>query len=94
MFDARLADPSAAAAFGVKAPPEGGVVRYKCVASLVFFVGVVAGEWCFAAVVGAVKETPASASAEFLSVLKLLGDVLVRKRYDYWWGGGVAEDPQ
>ena len=80
MFDACLAYPCAAAAVGVKAPPKGGVVRNKGVARLVLFIGVVAGEWCSAVVIGAVEEATAGASAKFLGVPELLGDVLVRKR--------------
>ena len=92
MFDACLAYPCAAAAVGVKAPPKGGVVRNKGIARLVLFIGVVAGKWCSAAVIGAVEEAAAGASTKLLGVSKLFRDVLVCEGCDYPWRGCVAKD--
>jgi hypothetical protein len=92
VFDTCLAYPCAAAAVGVKAPAKGGVVRNKGVARLVLFIGVVAGEWCSAAVIGTVEEATAGASAKLLGVSKLFRDVLVCERCDYRWRGCVAKE--
>jgi hypothetical protein len=91
MLNARLAEPGAATAVGVKASPKGGVVCDQGVTCSVFAVSIVAGEWSFAAVVGTIEKAAARAPAKFVGVLELLWYVLVRERYDYWWWWCVAE---